>query len=82
MLNAGPSPRGRTMTLLDVRDELAAARNLAAALYMACDARSMPAEPRTALCAASDLVRERLEVLVVAVDQLLAQGSDVPEIER
>ena len=35
--------------LLDIRDELAAAKDLAAALHMACDARSMLGEQRAAL---------------------------------
>ena len=62
-------------SLLDIRDELAAAKNLAAALYMACDARSMPAEQRAALCEASNTLRERLEVLVGALDRVLAALS-------
>ena len=66
-------------SLLDVRDELAAAKNLAAALHMACDARSMPGGPRAALCEASNLVRERLEALVVALDQILAQRAEHSE---
>ena len=62
-------------SLLDVRDGLAASRNLAAALYMACDARSMPVEQRAALCEASNTLRERLEVLVAALDRVLAAPS-------
>ena len=57
--------------LLDVRDDLAAAKNLAAALHMACDARSMPSEQRAALCEASNVLRERLEALVIAIDKLI-----------
>ena len=64
------------MTLLDIRDELAAAKNLAAALAMACDARSMPADQRAALCEASNLVRERLEALIVALDKLIAKRAE------
>ena len=62
-------------SLLDIRDGLAAAKNLAAALYMACDARSMPVEQRAALCEASNTVRERLDVLVAALDSVIAACS-------
>lgn len=62
-------------SLLDIRDELAAAKNLAAALYLACDARSMPSDQRAALCEVSHLVRERLEAIVAALDQILAAGK-------
>ena len=60
-------------SLLDIRDALAAAKNLAAALYMACDARSMPSSPRAALCEASNLVRERLEAIIIVLDRLIEE---------
>ncbi len=62
-------------SLLDIRDELAAVKNSAAALYMACDARSMPGEQRAALCEASNTVRQRLDVILLAFDQMLATRS-------
>ena len=62
-------------SLLDIRDELAAVKNSAAALYMACDARSMPGERRAALCEASNTVRQRLDVILLAFDQMLATRS-------
>ena len=64
-------------SLLDIRDELAAAKNLAAALHMACDARSMPGGQRAALCEASNVVRERLETIVAALDQILAGRTEL-----
>ena len=60
------------MTLLDLRDELAATRNLAAALHMACDARSMPGDQRAALCELGDSVRVRLAAIIAALDQIIA----------
>ena len=66
-------------SLLDIRDELAAAKNLAAALHMACDARSMPGGQRAALCEASNVVRERLEALIVTLDQILTKRAQLGE---
>lgn len=63
-------------SLLDIRDDLAAAKNLAAALHMACDARSMPSEQRAALCEVSNTVRQRLEFIILSLDQMLAKRSD------
>ena len=63
-------------SLLDVRDELAAAKNLAAALAMACDARSMPGDQRAALYEASNTVRQRLEAIITALDQILGNAAE------
>lgn len=68
-------------SLLDIRDELAAAKNLAAALKMACDARSMPGDQRAALCEASNIVCERLATIVAALDRLLAERAKPQEPE-
>ena len=62
-------------SLLDIRDELAAAKNLAAALHMACDARSMPGDQRAALCELSNLVHERLAAIIVACDSVIASRA-------
>ena len=59
-------------SLLDIRDELAVAKNLAAALYLACDARSMPGDQGAALCELSNLVLGRLTAIIVALDSVIA----------
>lgn len=53
-------------SLLDIRADLAALKNIAAAHYMACDAHSMPGERRAALCEARNNVRQRPDVILIA----------------
>lgn len=63
-----------TEALLDVRDGVAVARHLAAALTMACSSPGLSGEDRSALATLANLVRERLEDALKAIDALIAAG--------
>ena len=58
--------------LLDVRDEVAVAKHLTAALVLACSAPTLPAAERAALSTLGSTVREQLEAVLVAFDAFLA----------
>lgn len=58
-------------SLVDIRDELASARDLIAATYMASQALGAGSE-RSALCAVSNAARERLEAALDRLDQVIA----------
>lgn len=58
-------------TLIDIRDELASARDTIVAVYMACQALGAGSE-RSALCAISNVAREKLDVTLDRLDQLIA----------
>ncbi len=60
--------------LLDIRDSVAVAKHLAAALVMACSSPGLPGEDRSALATLANLVRERCEDALSALDALIAAG--------
>ena len=60
--------------LLDLRDGVAVAKNLAAALVMACSSPGLSKEDRSALATLASLVRERLEDALGALDALTVGG--------
>lgn len=63
-----------TEALLDVRDAVAVARHLAAALVMACSSPALAGEDRSALATLASLVRERLEDALGALDAIIGAG--------
>ncbi len=63
------------MALLDIRDELAAAKDLVGCLYLAC--RGMQSDDeRRALSTVSHAIRERLEVIDAALQDVIG-GPDL-----
>ena len=58
------------MGLLDIRDELAAARDFVGCLYLACRQLQAPDE-RAALCTVSYAVREKLQAIDAAIAALI-----------
>lgn len=61
------------VTLLDIRDEVAVARNFVVCVLMAAQAPTMPSGERAALCAVSNAAREKLEAVERALDALIAK---------
>ena len=59
-------------SLLDIRDEVAVARNFVVCVLMAAQAPTMPSVERTALCAVSNAARGKLEAVERAFDVLIA----------
>ena len=64
------------MGLLDIRDELAEARDFVACLYLACR-QVQGGEEREALCTVSHAVREKLRDIDAALAALIGK-ADVP----
>ena len=60
--------------LLDIRDGVAVAKHLAAALVMACSSPGLSGEDRSALATFANFVRERLEDALSALDALIGVG--------
>lgn len=60
--------------LLDLRDGVATAKHLAAALAMACSSPGLSGADRSALTTLANLVREKLEDALSALDALIAAG--------
>ena len=67
------------MALLDIRDELAAAKDLVGCLYLACQGVQSEDE-RRALSAVSYAMREKLVAIDEAIRDLI--GSAVPVVRR
>ena len=57
------------MALLDIRDELAAARDLVGCLYLAC--QGIQGDERRALSAVSYAIREKLEAIDAALQDVI-----------
>lgn len=57
------------MALLDIRDEFAAARDLVGCLYLAC--QGIQGDERRALSAVSYAIREKLETLYAALQDVI-----------
>ena len=58
--------------LLDIRDEVAVARNFVVCVLLAAQSPTMPSGERAALCAVNNAARERLEGVERALDVLIA----------
>ena len=54
---------------VDLRDDIARAKDLVAASYMACHALDRGSGERSALCEVSNIAREKLEAVLVRLDQ-------------
>lgn len=57
--------------LLDARDELAEARQLVVALWLAAQAPTLPSNERAALCAVANVARDKLDLVVARLDEVL-----------
>ena len=62
-------------TLIDIRDDLTAIRNLVTATYMACHALNRGSSERSALCEVTNGAREKLDAVLSCVDALIAQAN-------
>ena len=68
------------MGLLDIRDELAAARDFVGCLYLACQ-HLQAREERSALCAVTYDVRKKLQAIDVAIAELIGGEASVTPSE-
>ena len=64
------------MALLDIRDELAAARDLVGCLYLAC--QGIQGDERRALSAVSYAFREKLEAIDAALQDVIGNPDLAP----
>lgn len=70
-------------SLLDIRDGLAEAKNLAAATWLACGSPSLDRDTAAALSALTNITRGQLEDLLDALDTLIASvTADSPKPHR
>ena len=60
--------------LLNIRDEVAVAKHLVVAMFLASQAPTLPSGERHALCTVANAARERLEAVEVQLDQLILGG--------
>ena len=69
------------MGLLDIRDQVAAARDLVGCLYLAC--QHMPIEDdRAALSAVTHTARERLREIGEALEEMIGGSADTWHLDR
>ena len=62
--------------LNDIRDDVGVAKHMITCVYLACQAPTLPANERAALCVVSNAAREKLESVEGALDRMIAKEHD------
>ncbi len=68
--------------LLDIFDEVNRAKHYAGCLTLACSSPRFASADRAALCAVGDAVRDKLEAIAAALDQLVRAPQPDPAADE